>query len=182
MRFLLTFVLTTPPTPKAGMILPILASALFAQSLTTLLVLPSAPRQPAPGRLYRSSPSKWSGVLNICTAAGVTNWAADAADMYFRTSDDMCRSKRGARRGGRLKEANMVRQSRTVKRAKVGSGTGRGEDADELKSWVKRLSLYRQSARFAELVARNFGVPAVVIVGGLFRKVDVAVSIVFAVR
>jgi len=76
----------------------------------------------------------------------------------------------------------MVRQSRTVKRAKVGSGTGRGEDADELKSWVKRLSLYRQSARFAELVARNFGVPAVVIVGGLFRKVDVAVSIVFAVR
>jgi len=60
----------------------------------------------------------------------------------------------------------MVRQSRIVKSAKVGRGTGR-EGPVEPKSCVKRLSLYKQSARFAPDVATNFEVPAVVEVTGV---------------
>jgi hypothetical protein len=53
----------------------------------------------------------------------------------------------GARRGGRLKEAKIVRQSRMVKRVNVGRGTARGGSAGETleatvpKRRVKELSL-----------------------------------------
>jgi hypothetical protein len=140
MNCFLTFVLTTPPTPKAGIILHIRAAELFAQSLSTLPTRPSGPPTAAPGLLYRSSPSRCSGVDTSCTAAGVTNCAALALLMYRCTPSLMCCSKLGARTVGRLKDANIVRQSRTVKRAKVGSGTGRADPA-EPKSWVNLLSL-----------------------------------------
>jgi hypothetical protein len=132
-----TFMFTTPPTPKAGTILHIRAAALLAQSRNTFAL-----RSPllAPGRLYRSSPSKCSGVLTSCTAAGVINCAALALLTYRLTPSLMCASKLGASSGGRLKLAKMVRQSRTVKRANVGRGTGRADPA-EPKSWVNLLSL-----------------------------------------
>jgi hypothetical protein len=130
------FILTTPPTPNAGMILPIRARLALAQSLRTLPTLPSF----TPSLLYKSRPSKCNGVLNTCTAAGVTNCAIVAAVTYLLTSSPILASSFGAKSGGRLNEAKMVRQSRTVKRAKVGSGTGRLEVA-EPKSCVKRLSL-----------------------------------------
>ena len=63
---------------------------------------------------------------------------------------------------GMLKEAKMVRQSRMVKRAKVGRGTGREAPEVLPNIWVKRLSLYRQRARLEVEVARNLEVPAVV--------------------
>ena len=74
-----------------------------------------------------------------------------------------------------------LRQSRTVKSAKVGRGTER-EGPLTPKSWVKRLSLYRQSAIFEVEVATNFGVPAVVEAIDVFSRVELAVSIEFAVR
>jgi hypothetical protein len=59
----LTLVLTTPPTPNAGTILHILASALFPQFITTLPTLPSFPPIRASGLLYKSKPSRCNGVL-----------------------------------------------------------------------------------------------------------------------
>lgn len=76
----------------------------------------------------------------------------------------------------------MVRQSRTVKRAKVGSGTGRLGPLPLPKSWVNWLSLYRQSARFEEEVAANLVVPAVVLEKGVWVRADESVSIVLAVK
>jgi hypothetical protein len=131
--------------------------------------------------LYRSRPSKCNGVLTICTAAGATNCATLAAPTYLCISSLIVLSSEGASRGGRLKDAKMVRQSRTVKRAKVGRGTGREGPVDP-KSCVKRLSLYRQSARFEVEVATNLGVPAVVEVIESRDMVDDAVSIEFAVK
>jgi hypothetical protein len=65
------FPLTTPPTPKAGTILPIRAIALTPQSLVTLANRSPNPSRPC--RLNRSSPSRWTGVLNSCIAAGARN-------------------------------------------------------------------------------------------------------------
>lgn len=76
----------------------------------------------------------------------------------------------------------MVRQSRTVKRAKVGSGTGRGEDPGALKRRVNWLSLYRHKARLVVDVARNLGVPAVVESSEEGVTVEEAVSMVLAVK
>jgi hypothetical protein len=152
----LVFVLTTPPTPNAGIILPILAKELFTQSLSTLAALSALP---TPCLLY-------NGVLTSWTAAGVRNCAALAAPTYCLTFALMAASSFGETMAGRLKEAKMVMLSRMVKSTKVGSGTGRA-DADGLpKSWVKRLSLYKHSARFVVDVATNFDVPAVVVVEG----------------
>lgn len=75
----------------------------------------------------------------------------------------------------------MVMQSRTVKRAKVGRGTGRLEPA-EPKSWVNLLSLYRQRARLEVETARNLVVPAVVEEAGVEWTVEDTVSIVLAVK
>lgn len=44
------------------------------------------------------------------------------------------------------------------------------------------MSLYRQRARFEDEVARNFVVPAVVELYGVFVRAEDMVSIVFAVR
>lgn len=139
---LLTFELTTPPTPNAGTILQIRATALLAQLPTTMPTLPPSPTILAPGLLYKSRPSKCNGVLISWIAAGVTNCATLAAVTYFFISSPIFCSIFGASKGGRLNEAKMVRQSRTVKRANVGSGTGRlGPDDAAAKSWVNLLSL-----------------------------------------
>lgn len=74
-----------------------------------------------------------------------------------------------------------MRQSRMVKSANVGRGTGRLEDAAP-NICVKRLSLYKQSARFEPEVATNLEVPAVVLVTGVLERVEEAVSIELAVR
>ena len=79
-------------------------------------------------------------MLTSWIAAGVTNCATLAPLTYLVTSSPIFSSSLGANRGGRLNEAKMVRQSRTVKRAKVGSGTGR-LDPGVPKSWVNLLSL-----------------------------------------
>jgi hypothetical protein len=90
-------------------------------------------------------------------------------------------SMRGASKGGRLKEAKMVRQSRTVKRANVGIGTGRLGPL-EPKSWVNWLSLYRQRARLDVDVATNLVVPAVVEPMGVLARTEAKVSMAFAVK
>ena len=116
-------------------------------------------------------------------AAGVANWATLAAETNFLTPSPMCLSSLGASRGGRLKEAKMVRQSRMVKRAKVGRGTGRlGPAEAAAKSCVNWLSLYRHRARFEAEVAANLVVPAVVLVKGVCVRADETVSIVLAVK
>ena len=69
------------------------------------------------------------------------NCAAEAAPTYFFTSSDMRWSRCGDIMAGMLKEAKMVRQSRTVKSANVGSGTGRAVEDVEPNICVKRLSL-----------------------------------------
>ncbi|KAK3209524.1 hypothetical protein GRF29_69g2081887 [Pseudopithomyces chartarum] len=79
---LLTFMFTTPPTPNAGTILPILAPQLIPQSLTTLPILPSLPHIFTPSLLYKSNPIKCNGVLTICTAAGANTCAALLALTY----------------------------------------------------------------------------------------------------
>lgn len=75
----------------------------------------------------------------------------------------------------------MVRQSRTVKRANVGRGTGRLAPLLP-KSWVNWLSLYRQRARLEDEVARNLVVPAVVEEKGVFVRAEESESIAFAVK
>ena len=112
----LIFALTTPPTPKAGTILPILASALTPQSLTTLLAL--WPKPSLPCLLYKSKPSRCIGVEKICMAAGATNCAV------FVRPDSVLRMRLnlactaggnfcsfGAMSGGRLKLAKIVIES-----------------------------------------------------------------------
>ena len=136
----LVLVFTTPPTPNAGIMRPILAKADFAQFFTTCPTLPSGPPILASGLLYKSNPSKCNGVLTNCIAAGVTNCATLAAPTYFFTSSPIYASIFGANTGGRLNEAKIVRQSRTVKSANVGRGTGRFDPALP-KSWVNWLSL-----------------------------------------
>lgn len=75
-----------------------------------------------------------------------------------------------------------MRQSRTVKSANVEIGTGRATEDVEPNICVKRLSLYRHSARFDVDVAMNFEVPAVVAFTGLSERVEYVVSVKFAVR
>src|SRR5271163_4006142 len=58
----LTFEFTTPPMPKAGTILHILAAALTAQFFFTIFHL-SPQVNPLPPLLYKSKPSKCIGVL-----------------------------------------------------------------------------------------------------------------------
>lgn len=69
-----------------------------------------------------------------------------------------------------------------VKRRNVGRGTGRGVDPGAEKRRVNCESLYRQSARLAVDVARNLGVPAVVVGRGVECRVVEAVSMVLAVK
>ena len=121
-KSLLTFPLTTPPTPKAGTILPIRAIALTPQSLVTLANRSPNPSRPC--RLNRSSPSRWTGVLNSCIAAGARNCAVLVRPAsvlriwlnWFLSDGGRCASC-GAMSDGRLNEAKMVRLSRAAKRA-----------------------------------------------------------------
>lgn len=98
--------------------------------------------------------------------------------MYFSAASDS--GTLGASNGGRLKLANIVRQSLAAKSAYVGPGTGRAETVPNMR--VNWLSLYRQRERLAVLVARNFEGPVVVVDAGWLRKVDWVVSNMFAVR
>ena len=111
----LTPALTTPPTPNAGTILPILARLLPNQSLPTFFTL-AVHGVPLPiGLLYRSKPQRCNGVLRSCIPAGARNCATLALLTCFSTSSEM--GSIGAMSGGRLKEAKMVRESRKAKRA-----------------------------------------------------------------
>jgi hypothetical protein len=71
-----------------------------------------------------------------------------------------CIGNFGARIGGTLKDAKIVRESRRVKRRYVGAVTGLGVTVE--KSRVKCVSFHRHSERFAIEVAANLGVPWVV--------------------
>lgn len=120
-RLFLTLALTTPPTPKAGTILHIRAKLLVSQSFLTF-----AHRGPQPIlalRLYRSSPSRCSGVDANCIAAGARNCAALARLMFLSTPSPS--GRRGAISGGRLKEAKMVMESRSANSAYVAGGITR---------------------------------------------------------
>jgi hypothetical protein len=86
----------------------------------------------------------------------------------------------GARTGGTLNDAKIVRQSRNVNSRYVGAGRGRGAVGEKRR--VKCVSFQRQRERFAKEVAANFGVPWVVEMAGEGRRVDEMVSMVFAVR
>ena len=110
-----TSLLTTPPTPKAGTILPMRARLQPNQSRRTTLSLSLQVAWPR-GRLYRSKPSRCNGVLKSCMAAGARNWAVLARLMCFSSSAPKP-GRRGAISGGRLKLAKTVMESRMAKRA-----------------------------------------------------------------
>jgi hypothetical protein len=63
----------------------------------------------------------------------------------------------GAINGGTLKEANMVSESRSAKRAMVGGGMGRGAVVEN--NFVKCVSFHIPTVRFAAEVPTNFAVP-----------------------
>ena len=114
-RFALTLVLTTPPIPNAGIMRHILATLLPGQSLPTFRAL-AFQSTPFPiGRLYRSNPHRCNGVLKSCMPAGMRNWATLALETCF--SMPSLTGRIGASKGGRLKDAAMVRESRKAKSA-----------------------------------------------------------------
>lgn len=78
-----------------------------------------------------------------------------------------------------MNEAKTVIQSRAAKRAYETGGMGRAETVPNIR--VNWLSLYRQSERFAVLVATNFEAPLEVEEAGLFEVVDLNVSRALAV-
>jgi len=90
------FAFTTPPTPNAGIIRPILANADTPQSRTIREYLSPKPKRPC--LLYRSKPSKWNGVETNCIAAGAKNWAV----FVLPDSVDKMREKRDFTTGGRF--------------------------------------------------------------------------------
>ena len=110
---LLIFALTTPPTPKAGTILHILAAVLTTQFFFTIFHL-SHQVTPPPARLYISKPSKCNGVLKSCTPAGARNCAIVCPFKLFSRDWLIFLLITGPSRGGRLKLAKIVRQSRHV--------------------------------------------------------------------
>lgn len=112
----LTFPLTTPPIPKAGMILHILAAALTLQFFFTIDHL-SCHVMLFEFRLYKSRPKRCSGVLIICIPAGATNCATVCPEIFFCTSACILRFNTGPSNGGTLNDAKIVMQSRSVKSA-----------------------------------------------------------------
>lgn len=178
-NLLLTRPLTTPPTPKAGTILPILAKLLTIQSRPILATLCLHPSQPA--RLYRSNPNRWTGVLTSCIAAGARNCAILV--LLAALSRDFENDGRwGAIMGGRLKDANTVRLSRKANKVYEIFGIVAAGPAPEPKSRAYCESLYTQRDMLTMLVARNFAGPLVVVSGGLALTVEERVSMVFAVK
>ena len=146
-KSLLIFAFTTPPTPKAGTILPILARALTPQSLVTLPNL--SPILKLPCRLNRSNPSRCIGVLIICIAAGVRNCAVfirpDSVDrirLNLCFTDGGRSASFGARIDGRLKLAKIVMASRAAKRMYESRGmAAAGEEEGLPKRTANWLSL-----------------------------------------
>lgn len=110
--------LTTPPTPNAGMILPILAKLLTSQSLVTLVNRCENPKTPC--LLYRSRPNRCIGVENNCVTAGARN--CTALSLFCSVSNRWAScvgssANFGASRGGKLNEAKIVMLSRTANNA-----------------------------------------------------------------
>jgi hypothetical protein len=91
-----------------------------------------------------------------------------------------CIGSLGASIGGTLKDAKIVRQSRSVNSRYVGVGIGRA--ATGLKRRVKWVSFQRQRVRLVREVAANLDVPWVVALAGDGLTVEDAVSIAFAER
>lgn len=113
-------------------------------------------------------------------AAGARNCAALALLMVFSTPS--VRGRRGAIRGGRLKDAKIVKESRNAKSAYVAGGIAlltvfRGPNI-----FANCESLTRPKDMLTADVAMNFGTPAVVVSGGWFERVEEAVSRVLAMR
>lgn len=113
MRCRLIFKLTTPPTPKAGMMRHMRAAVLTSQFDRTTS---QRSRKVPPGRLYMSRPSRCIGVEKSCTEAGAMNCAVVKPETCRRNLSDNFESTQGANKGGRLKDAKIVKQSRIVKR------------------------------------------------------------------
>lgn len=93
----------------------------------------------------------------------------------------MCFDNVGPSKGGMLKDAKMVMQSRKAKSPMVGNGTGRGGPLGP-KSWVNFRSLTRERPMLATDGAANFRRPEVTREASLDVTVAVTVSRVFAVR
>ncbi len=163
------------------MILPMRAAALTAQFFL-MMRSRSAHVTWLPFRLYRSRPSRCKGVEASWILAGATNWATVAPLMALFHSSPMRRASTGPSRGGTLKEAKMVMQSRMAKRAYEGSGTGRGGPPVGPNMRTKAWSLKTHRPMLAVEEAANLAVPEVTSVAGWLRTVEVAVSIVLEVR
>lgn len=112
----LILVFTTPPTPNAGTIRHIRAAALTVQFFLMIFHL-STQVTPFWPLLYRSNPSKCIGVLIICTEAGARNCAIVCPLRLFCISWLIFLLITGPSSGGTLKDAKIVRQSRSVKSA-----------------------------------------------------------------
>jgi hypothetical protein len=80
--------------------------------------------------------------------------------MLFSSSLPIFLLMTGPSKRGRLKEAKIVRQSRRVKSAKEGSGTGLGGPPDP-KSCTNARSFARQSPTLEAEEAANLVVPLV---------------------
>jgi hypothetical protein len=87
---------------------------------------------------------------------------------------------------GKLKEAKMVRQSRTAKRAYDSFGTtaaaGAAAEEDAPNMRAKHESLYTHRLMFTDDVARNLDVLGVTVEAGLEVTVECKVSTVLAVE
>ena len=97
---------------------------------------------------------------------------------------DWARGRSGAIKGGRLKDAKTVIESRRANNAKLGIGTGRGGTKVDVRGpniLVNWLSLCRHKLMLTPEVATNFAGPAVVEPAGWPRTVLDTVSIVFAI-
>lgn len=109
-RKALPSVLAKPPSPKAGIIRHMRVSDAPIQSRLTRVNRSLAGN--CVGRLYRSSPRRWIGVLINWIDAGT----ASCAMRILRFSLEAIESGIAAEtKGGRLKEPKMVRASRIRK-------------------------------------------------------------------
>ena len=120
------------------------------------------------------------GVLKSCIAAGAANCAMLCARIPCIAAGSASMGMYGASSGGTLNDAKIVRQSRSVNSAYDAGGSGRGVVVPNRR--VKCVSFHRQRDKFAADVAVNFAVPWVVLVSGVLRMVEDAVSMVLAVR
>lgn len=98
--------------------------------------------------------------------------------MYFSAASD--RGRLGAIKGGRLKLAKMVSESRKAKVKSVMGGTGRADTVPYI--LVNWESLIMVNPTLATLVAANLSKPADVRLAGRARVVDLKVSKKFALK